>query len=458
MAITRLGHIKQAVGTNKSIGVSNAIKYILNPEKTEKGKLVGVHNLVMNSSDVAGSSYDQMVQTKEAYGKLTGRQGYHYKISFAKDDKVTPEMAMEIAKEFCETHLKDYEAVYAVHTNTEHLHFHIVFNSVSLVDGLKYHYADGDWKKDIQPIVNKLCEKRGLSIIDEKKPGKKEYRNYGIWKADHKDQGSPKRYYTWERIRADMDTCIKKAKSYDEFLNMMSGCGYMMDDSGKHLRIYAPGRVRPVRSYVVTPDKMTYTKENIKRMIAGTYLRRDRREVLNRMYRDWNVFLRTERIKVVGNRFRNNLKFAQREEAVRMILTHDFRGVQDADNYLQYLEAADRELNIIKKYVKSYMDLFSVYEDKLQGIVMYARSQRVTNPSVSRRTYQWKSAMRDYMDLVDAGVNPLLLYRLNATAVKINKNVDAFKKKLYVDKQIVRRIINSERDERTTGHIEKVER
>ena len=47
----------------------------------------------------------------------------------------------------------------------------------------------------------------------------------------------------------------------------------------------------------------------------------------------------------------------------------------------------------------------------------------------------------DYMDLVDAGVNPLLLYRLNATAVKINKNVDAFKKKLYVDKQIVRRII-----------------
>ena len=67
-----------------------------------------------------------------------------------------------------------------------------------------------------------------------------------------------------------------------------------------------------------------------------------------------------------------------------MILTHDFRGVQDADNYLQYLEAADRELNIIKKYVKNYMDLFSVYEDKLQGIVMYARSQRVTNSSVSR--------------------------------------------------------------------------
>ena len=81
MAITRLGHIKQAVGSNKSIGVSNAIKYIINPEKTEKGKLVGVHNLVMNPSDVAGSSYDQMVQTKETYGKLTGRQGYHYKRS-----------------------------------------------------------------------------------------------------------------------------------------------------------------------------------------------------------------------------------------------------------------------------------------------------------------------------------------------------------------------------------------
>ena len=58
------------------------------------------------------------------------------------------------------------------------------------------------------------------------------------------------------------------------------------------------------------------------------------------------------------------------------------------------------------------------------------------------------------MDLVDAGVNLLLLYRLNATAVKINENVDAFKKKLYVDKQIIERIISLTRNA-DRSHMER---
>ena len=43
---------------------------------------------------------------------------------------------------------------------TDHVHSHIVFNSVSFVDGKKYRYEKGDWAKYIQPITNKLCQAR----------------------------------------------------------------------------------------------------------------------------------------------------------------------------------------------------------------------------------------------------------------------------------------------------------
>lgn len=61
---------------------------------------------------------------------------------------------------------KSYEAVFVVHDNTAHVHSHIVFNSVSFVDGKKYRYEKGDWAKYIQPITNRLCQEYGLSIID----------------------------------------------------------------------------------------------------------------------------------------------------------------------------------------------------------------------------------------------------------------------------------------------------
>ena len=59
-----------------------------------------------------------------------------------------------------------YEAVYAVHDNTDNIHSHIVFNSVNRMTGKKFRYQKGDWGKYIQPIVNRLCEEYGLSTIE----------------------------------------------------------------------------------------------------------------------------------------------------------------------------------------------------------------------------------------------------------------------------------------------------
>lgn len=74
--------------------------------------------------------------------------------------------------------------VYVVHDNTAHVHSHIVFNSVSFVDGKKYRYEKGDWAKYIQPITNKLCQEYGLSIIDVDDGNKEKGKQY-----DCKTQG-----------------------------------------------------------------------------------------------------------------------------------------------------------------------------------------------------------------------------------------------------------------------------
>ena len=102
-----------------------------------------------------------MMATKQEFRKLDGRQCYHFIISFApgETDAIT---CFNIAQDFCEKYLAGkYEYVFSVHTDHAHMHAHIVFNSVSLVDGVKYHYSDGQWKSNIQPITDQLCEKYG---------------------------------------------------------------------------------------------------------------------------------------------------------------------------------------------------------------------------------------------------------------------------------------------------------
>lgn len=106
-----------------------------------------------------------MVGTKELYGKTGGRQGYHIVISCPPEEG-TPEQLLELMKEFAQEFLgDDYEAVYSVHVDKEHNHGHLVFNSVNMNTGKKYEYKKGDWKYEIQPITNRLCEKHGLSIM-----------------------------------------------------------------------------------------------------------------------------------------------------------------------------------------------------------------------------------------------------------------------------------------------------
>ena len=114
----------------------------MNPEKTQGGRLVGAINC---QADMA---FEQMMDTKKQFGKTDKRQGYHIILSF-KEDEVEPDRAFKITQKFVAEYLGDaYEAVFVVHDNTDHVHSHIVFNSVSFVDGKKYRYEKKEASKE----------------------------------------------------------------------------------------------------------------------------------------------------------------------------------------------------------------------------------------------------------------------------------------------------------------------
>ena len=233
MAISKILNMKDCGGHFHGKHLKRSLDYVMNPEKTQDGRLVGAINCQVDSA------FEQMKATKRKFGKVDKRQGYHIILSF-KEDEVNPETAFEITRRFVEEYLgKSYEAVYVVHDNTAHVHSHIVFNSVSFVDGKKYRYEKGDWAKYIQPITNKLCQEYGLSIIDVDDGNKeKEHESYKDW-SEYRE-GS----FVWaDMIKRDLDSCILQAGNYEQFLELLSDKGYEVKQ-GKYLAVKPQGMTR----------------------------------------------------------------------------------------------------------------------------------------------------------------------------------------------------------------------
>lgn len=231
MAITKIMYMKSAGHGNVSAHLKHSIEYICNEAKTENGSLVGGINCLPDYA------YDQMVGTKEMFGQTGGRQGYHFIISL-KPGEGTKEQMYEIMKRFAEEFLGgEYEAVFSVHTDKDHLHGHLVFNSVNMINGRKYEYKKGDWKYLIQPITNRLCEEYGLSVVAAEYSKDPVNMDRKQWE---KEQG-------WKDfIAGDMQYCRSKADSFEEFIFLMEKLGYEVK-TGAHISLKANGMKRSRR-------------------------------------------------------------------------------------------------------------------------------------------------------------------------------------------------------------------
>lgn len=227
MAITKIWYIQKSQDGDLSGSLKRSLQYIVNPVKTDHGLLVGGVNCPAD----AMLAYQQMCETKQYFGKELGRQGYHVILSLDKGEG-NPQTMYELTEEFIQAFLGDsYEAVFAVHTDKEHLHSHIIFNSCNMLDGYKYQYKKGDWKAIMQPITNQLCEKYGLSVIPAEYVHSDERRT----RQEHEYQSSLK-----EVILADAEYCMANAEHLDEFIWNLRQLGYEVKE-GKHIAVKAEG-------------------------------------------------------------------------------------------------------------------------------------------------------------------------------------------------------------------------
>ena len=226
MAITKILNIKESEGRNPASHLKNALEYIKNPDKTEECVLVGGINCLPDTA------FEQMEETKNIFNKTGKRQGYHVIISFSPEEKVTAEQAMYVLEHFAKDVLgDDYEAVYAVHTDREHMHGHLIWNSVSMTTGKKYNSPKSNWKNHLQPITNKYCDELGLSIM----PAEYSRNPKNISRDKWEREMSMK-----EIILRDAKMCAYAAGNVDHFKYLMKRLGYVFKKDA-WMEVQAPG-------------------------------------------------------------------------------------------------------------------------------------------------------------------------------------------------------------------------
>ena len=226
MAITKILNIKESEGRNPASHLKNALEYIQNPDKTEECVLVGGINCLPDTA------FEQMEETKNIFHKTGKRQGYHVIISFSPEEKVTAEQAMYVLEHFAKDELgDDYEAVYAVHTDREHMHGHLIWNSVSMTTGKKYNSPKSNWKNHLQPITNKYCDELGLSIM----PAEYSRNPKNISRDKWEREMSMK-----EIILRDAKMCAYAAGNVEHFKYLMKRLGYVFKKDA-WMEVQAPG-------------------------------------------------------------------------------------------------------------------------------------------------------------------------------------------------------------------------
>ena len=244
MAVTKVFAIRvrlddrvRYITDGEKTSLASGITYLSKPEKTEQFFFTSA----LNCSSV-DTVLSEMMETKQQFGKMGGVLGYHFIQSF-QPGEVTPEQAHAIGLEFAKRLFgKRYEVVISTHLNKHHLHNHLVVNSVSCIDGQKYHSSPESYYNDVRGTSDALCRENDLSVITPQ--GKGKGKHYAEWKAEQGGKPTVRGV-----ICADIDAIIHQAYTYDTFLMLLRKNGYEVRRSPnrKYTTVKPPGAKRAIR-------------------------------------------------------------------------------------------------------------------------------------------------------------------------------------------------------------------
>ena len=249
----RLDHCLAYAANEHKTDLAAALHYIGNERKTAPPH---ADSLQTGINCTVETAYAEMQATKRRWDKCGGILGYHIIHSYAPGE-VTPQEAHAAGVEFaCRLLGERYEAVVATHLDREHLHCHIVFNSVSLVDGSKYRSDFKSYFGTLRGTSNAVSRERGLSVIEPEHEG----RHYAEWDAEKHSRPTVR-----GMVRADVDAALLRSRSFPDFLTRLRAQGYEVRTEGKYLAVRPSGSSRYVRLKSLGED---YTEAAIRARLA----------------------------------------------------------------------------------------------------------------------------------------------------------------------------------------------
>jgi hypothetical protein len=195
------------------------VRYVMNPEKTEEKTLVSTIGCSQDHPE------EDMIAIKKAFGKMGGVQAHHLIQSFTSGE-ITPEKAHELGIRLAQILFDDFQVVIATHVDKEHIHNHLAINSVSDLDGHKYHSNRQSYFREIRKTSDELCREYGLSIIE---PHRSESLSYAEWKMHQAGFVTFK-----DMLRTDIETVISMSLGIGDFYDLMESKGYLVQHHSKY--------------------------------------------------------------------------------------------------------------------------------------------------------------------------------------------------------------------------------
>ena len=241
MAVTKIHPIKSTL--------KKALDYIENPAKTDEKMLVSSFACSYETADIEFELLLSQAMQK-------GNNLAHHLIQSFAPGETTPEQAHEIGRQLADEVLQGkYPYVLTTHIDKGHVHNHIIFCAVDMVNQRKY-VSNRQSYAYIRRTSDRLCKEHGLSMV---MPGQDRGKSYAEWDAHRKGT-------SWKaKLKAAIDAAIPQAKDFDDFLRLLQEQGYEIKP-GKFISFRAPGQERFTRLKTLGAD---YTEEAIRERIAG---------------------------------------------------------------------------------------------------------------------------------------------------------------------------------------------
>ena len=225
--------------TNTHGAMRNCIEYVLRQDKTSE-LLTYVTSPYCRDEINYDLVYRTFLEEKKMWDKDSGRMYAHNIISWHKDEQITPEQALEFGKEFAENWFSGFQTLVAVHKDKDHIHCHLVTNSVSYEDGRKLHNTRKDLER-MKQLTNQMCRERGLTVAEKGKHFDGSQIEKGEVIAWSKDKYNLFRQQVKDSFVADCAMAVLKALenciSKEKFIEKMKQFGWNVNWTEKRKHI-----------------------------------------------------------------------------------------------------------------------------------------------------------------------------------------------------------------------------